>query len=858
MTTTRRMSTTVLRLAFAAGLASGLAHVSPTLAQPAGDNPAVAVGEAALAQRTAKDIANLAIIDLQSSGSPAPSTFRMAALLLETAHQMSPRDQQILRLLIDAWSEAGERGKMLEYTGKLVDLMSELKQIDTVALLRLISGSILRLQDVDARLEQYNRFLGSQWEGKLDDSIRSRLALDAALLLREKGDTEGFVEKLTLATTLDSTNKDAASLAATMFSMYSDDAAGRLTLLINLLKADPFDPETHLAIGRELTADGAFAQAKRFFLNYQLLTTRLGVRPTPSEIAEYQTILWVLDGSEKLISQTRLQVEQERTRLAGQRRAMLTADPSATDLPDPEDYRLAIEVERVRAAAAAAQGDEAQIDYVAKELEGTVARRLALLQDAKKRPAEITDEIAQEQVKELSAELMWMRLWMGRNLDGAAATLEEIEKDPVANQASLARIHGWIRLRRGQLDGAAEILAPLAETDPLAAIGLGLVAEKRGDKNGAVEQYSKAYHAYPGTLAGAYARTRAQVLSGSAPTPPPVSEKINELAAGVPDWLEGMLAEPRRVFSIQASPVYPRIGPLDHAQVRLTITNLSPLALGIGPDRPIQSSMLLAPRLSAGFQPIGVGNASNIARVDRRLRLLPQESIQVDVWADSGILGFMLDQISVVPSEVRWTVLQGFSIDANGVYSPGPMNISTETTVLTRSATSKAGMDPAALVNFITSGTLDDAVEAMQVVRYLAQEPRDPNDEVSKKADEKIAQAYATRLPTLSQLGKLSLLGVMPTSALAPWLDPLVQAMRTDEDPLVRLFALIVTVKDAADPYLVTCAASPDARLTEVAQILKSRLEEGQDTYGRIGVPEEPEGQPNAAPAPVPAPLPIK
>jgi hypothetical protein len=146
----------------------------------------------------------------------------------------------------------------------------------------------------------------------------------------------------------------------------------------------------------------------------------------------------------------------------------------------------------------------------------------------------------------------------------------------------------------------------------------------------------------------------------------------------------------------------------------------------------------------------------------------------------------------------------------------------------------------------------------MQVVRYLAQEPRDPNDEVSKKADEKIAQAYAARVPTLSQLGKLSLLGVMPTSALAPWLDPLVQAMRTDPDVLVRLFALIVTVKDASDPYLATCAASPDARLAEVASILKSRLEEGQDTYGRIGVPEEPEGQPNAAPAPVPAPLPIK
>ncbi len=835
------------RLAAVAGLALGMSvspgeyqFVSSVLAQPA-PRPEDSV----IAQRTAKGIANIALLDLQTTGTPDVPAFRMAARLLEAAHTISPRDEQILRLLIDALSEAGEGEKVLEYTRRLVELSPR----DTVSLLRLISGGVSSLQDADARLAAYERLLGPKYEKTIDESIRSRLALDAALLLREQGDTDGFVAKLTLATTLDSTNKDAASLAATYFSMQSDDAVGRLTLLINLLKADPFDPETHLAIGRELSANGAFEQAKRFFLNYQLLSTRLSLRPTASEVAEFQTIAWMLDGPERLISQTRLQVEQERTRLAAERRAKLTEDPTATDLPDPDEYRLAMEVERVRAIAAAALGDEAQIDYVAQELEGTISRRAASLLDAAKRPADMTEEEATAEVKSIAAELMWMRLWIGRNLEGAVTTLESIEKDTGLNPESLARFQGWVRLRRGQLDGAAEVLSPLETSDPLAAIGMALIAEKKGEQSSAVERYTKVYHMYPGTLAGAYSKSRAEVLIGSAPVPPAGSKPVADLAGAVPGWLEGIIADSRRVFSLRASAVYPRIGPLDYAVVRLTILNLSPIPLGIGPDRPIQSSMLLAPRLTVAYRPIGVGNASNIARVDRRLRLLPQESVEVDVWADAGVLSFILDQTSIASAELRWNVLQGFSIDADGMYSAGPMNVSSETGVLTRAVSNKSGMDVASITNFITTGTADDVIESMLVLRYLAQATRDPNDEATKKADAKLAEAFANRFPTLSQIGKLGLIAKMPTPLLVPWLEPLVRAIRADEDPVVRLFAMVATTHEANDAFLATCAASGDARLAEVANVLKVRLENGDDTYSRLGAPEKPaEPAPNGTP----------
>ncbi|MGE3109755.1 MAG: hypothetical protein AB7G11_06705 [Phycisphaerales bacterium] len=838
MITTRSRYALIAQMVLLAGAPLGLCSPSQAAELPRRSQPEAGKPTTAATQRAAKDIANIAIMDLQTTGDPDIAAYRTAALLLEAAYELSPDDEQILRLLIDAWSAAGDRDKVLEYTGKLVSLCARLKTIDTVSLLRLITGRISQLQDVDARLKEYERFLGKEWEQTLDDSIRSRLALDAALLLRESGDNDGFVRKLTLATTLDSTNKDAASLAVTYFSMQSSDSAGRLTLLINLLKADPFDSQTHLAIGRELAGGGAFEQARRFFLDYQVLAGRLEQRPTSSEVAEFQTIAWMLDGPDRLISLSRQQVEQERAAIAARRRAMLAEDPNAANLPDPEEYRLALEVERVRAAAAAALGDDALLDYASQELEGTFARRLSLLLDASKRPQEIPAEIAAVRGKETLAELMWMRLWIGRNFDGAVKILEDMEKDPDVKQESLARFQGWVRLRRGQLDEAKQILEPLAESDPLAALGLALIAEKKDDKTGAAEQYQGVYHRVPGTLAGAYAKTRAEVLTGSPPIPPPQSQKLSDLAAAEPDWLEQMISDPRRVFSLQAAPVQARIGSLESATVRLTITNVSPMPLGIGPDRPIQSSMLLAPRLTIAYKPVGVGNAANVVRIDRRLRLLPQETLQVDTWADAGVLGYLLDQTSVAPAEVRWRVLQGFSIDSHGMYTSGPSSVACDAPPLTRAASSKATLDPAGLVSFISTGAGDDVIEAMQVVRYNALTPRDPNDATTKAADDKLAGALAARFPSLNRESKLGLIATMPAPLLSPWMQPLYDAARADADPLVKLFALVATTHDPADEYLAGCAASENRRLAEVAALLKARLEDGQETYGRLGAPE--------------------
>src|SRR5690606_26138102 len=153
----------------------------------------------------AREVARIAQLDLRRTPTPTAADFAIAADVLRIAHALAPDDEQILRLLIEA---VGQGGGAPEEVTSLSRTLLALNSKDTVTQLRVISDAISRLQSVDARLAAYDNYLGPRGRS-LDASVRSRLALDAALLLRERGDIEGFAERLSLAAELDSTNKDA-------------------------------------------------------------------------------------------------------------------------------------------------------------------------------------------------------------------------------------------------------------------------------------------------------------------------------------------------------------------------------------------------------------------------------------------------------------------------------------------------------------------------------------------------------------------------------------------------------------------------------------------------------------------------
>jgi tetratricopeptide (TPR) repeat protein len=243
----------------------GAAEAAAAVAAEAGSRASTVT----LEQATAIAMVRVASVDLRVNPSPGIDDYRLALQVLRQAAALDPKNQDILRLAIDAADQAGDAGAAEGLTRELLKIAPD----DEPAQLRLISANISRLQSVTARLAAYDNLLGPRGQS-LPVAVRSRLAMDAALLHRERGEIEAFASRLSMAASLDSTNREAASLAYTFFAQRSRDASGRLELLVNLLRADPLDPRTHATLARELLEVGAAEPAVRFYANARMLSER--------------------------------------------------------------------------------------------------------------------------------------------------------------------------------------------------------------------------------------------------------------------------------------------------------------------------------------------------------------------------------------------------------------------------------------------------------------------------------------------------------------------------------------------------------------------------------------------------------
>ncbi|MEM7515800.1 MAG: hypothetical protein AAF368_02600, partial [Planctomycetota bacterium] len=312
-----------------------------------GSSPLLAQPEPLGDDYIGRQIARAAIIDYRLQPDPSPADARAGAMMLELAAEFRPEDPILLRYLVEAYRAAGDEASLIDATSRLY----KVDPGDEVAQLRLISWHIGRNQTVEERLAAYGEWLDGRGSEHLEDfpAIASRLALDAALLYRETGDERAFLGRLAQATRLDSSNKEAAALAAAVYAQRSDDPVARLELAINLLLADPVDPNLHLSIAEQLATFGVFDQSRRFYNNADRLYRLSGANAdTPAMISALVALDWYTFGPRTILQAYETQLRSRRA--AAERRIeklLELGQPTQNEL-QPEDVRLDIERERFR------------------------------------------------------------------------------------------------------------------------------------------------------------------------------------------------------------------------------------------------------------------------------------------------------------------------------------------------------------------------------------------------------------------------------------------------------------------------------------------------------------------------------
>ncbi|CAG0987482.1 hypothetical protein PHYC_02104 [Phycisphaerales bacterium] len=823
-----------MKVAYAA-LAAALPVLCP--AQKAGAPPGAPVAtKVNVTEFTSHAVARVALLDLRASAAPLPRDFAIAHELLGVAESLMPEDVEVVRRRAEAAWNAGDTEALLEMTRRIV----KLDPTDTVAQLRLITSRIGRLQTAEERLASYDAFVGPKG-ASLDESVRSRLALDAAMLCRERGDEAGFVERLKTALRLDSTNKDAALLALNFYNSRLNDRRGRLDLLSNLLLADPLDPVTVRQIRDQLAAGGGFKGARRFHALERAIANASGTTPEVQFDVNGFVLDWLVDGPGTAAAGLTTQIEGQRARI----RFSGEMDPSrqeGTNVLRPEDVRLDIPFEQIRLLSMKVNGQagEEQIASALSDLEKTVENRIQSFTDPTRRPAGMGEIAAQESIRGLHVEVHLMRILLGRESDEHLAALEPILLEMKPEDSRVVACRVWRAVRDGQYAVALEpqpeeaqtLWSKLAQAEGRAA---------SGDVTKAAAEFAAAALEEPLNPLGAYAWSRSKELGGD-PAAQRLASESEAIADSIPGWIDSIIDTPRRTQALLVTVPKADAGALDFLPVRMTIRNVSPKPLGMGSGRTVNSRFFFGPSLETGVRVRDDFAAGEVVELDRRLRLRAGDQLEADVWPEVGLVGWLEEVGSDKPSRLRWRVIQGFEGRSTG-REPGPGCLETSTATLNREALPESRLTVAKLVACF-AGAGEDEVPALLVAarcKLLGGIPGGVPDPDSGQ----IASAIAEHYPSWPPVVRLCAAAVLPPPGTAASLAVVDDLMKKDEDPRVRMVVGLTRTTAPDDPLLAALIASGDARVSRAAAAHRDRLAANMLTYSKVG----PQVAPGKAPA---------
>ena len=807
------------------------AGIRPLTLLLAGAISAPAAGQAVEPDEYAsRAVARVAFLDLRARPMPTPDDYMIAERLLDTAAAFQPSDAELLRMQIRAAWAAGDSDRVDELTRRLVLL----DPADTVAQLRLASSRVRRLQTTDERLRAYDRLLGPEGRA-IDPSVRSRLALDAALLCREGGDIAGFAERLTQATQLDGTNKEAAALTWSFFGPLVESRPERLELLLNLLNADPTDPLVHRQVATELAMGGAFVQARRFHGLAVSLYTALSPQLDERVAAEASVIRWQVEGPKAVVESLNRELLGMRQAAAMQIMQWEQARMPTDSLPKPETIMLAPLYNQIRLVAAIMAGDRETIG-------ATLADMGAVLEDMVKQAARVAELATPEERAQRAAEI-WGAIsqqliavaWADASTEALTEWAERSEANFGADADMTRMLKAWAELRLGDPAVAEQIFRALPESSTLNRVGLALTLERLGRTEEAAEVLRRLAIDAPLSLAGVWAREQYTRATQKEALASPEQAELVRLAGSVPQWVDRMAVDPRTFMSLSAELVDTSIPSTGRAALRVRLTNLAPRPLGVGGDRILNSRLLLSPKLELGTGQLFAKALPEVAELDRRLRLMPAESLEVVLWPDPGMVGWIAEVGGIDTVRERWRVLQGYTLDAQGVPTPGVLCFETETQRLTRPPLELGRVPATELADALDAAPAADLPGVVAAIRARALLEAGHPYVLAGDDLNRVATIAADRYTHMPPAARATMLAVLPTARAAPGMEPFDAAALAEEDPLLVPLALATRVAQADDAALAPWLESEAAEMRVFARALRTRLSSPQDTYSRLG-----------------------
>jgi len=777
-----------------------------------------------------RTLERLALMDLRLQPYPGPDDYAIADAILEMAEDLGPPRVQIARRRAALAYRIGDREALERATRRIVKLDPD----DTVAQLRLITRRIGSLQTVEQRLAAFDRFLGDGARS-LDPSVRSRLALDAALLARERGDDDAFVRYLTQATQLDSTNKEAAALAVAYFHQrLPGDPVGRAELIVNLLLADVLDPNVHLSLARQFALHGAFEQAARFHANGRgILFTGSG-RRTEQLVVERLVLDWFVRGPAAPAEELDTEIAVSRADTKERLEALVEQGIPIDGETPPESVRLRPTLERIRILAAHAVGDSELVTEALDDLGAGHTETLQKLTDPETRPEDLTDEQARERAGAFLLDQLMLRIFTSDQVDRFVQAVRGSRLYQVETVREAAA--PWLALHDERYEEAIAGFERLGSNIPTNWLGIALAHEGAGRVDRAVEAYRRTFQLAPLSPYGAWALHRAERLIGVDPSRTTHTGPMAELAREVPGWVDEAARDPVTTTNLIVEGPSRSLGPLEPGWVRLKLRNAAPAPLGLGADHTIRSTFVVVPSFSVPGAEGEQRAFPEILELDQRLRLRSQEVLEVTVQADPAFTGWFLETASDTPTRVRYRVIQGVQTDGTAL-RVGPLSVAAEVPAHLRSPLKLALEGPQAVADALRERPEQDLAEPFAAVRTLAL--RGDRLGIASGDLQPVVDALIERFDSLGPVPRALCLAIVPHWGMAPALARfdrhLPEVLAGERDPLVLGVALATRADAPGDPIFGIPGIEDGRRIATLSRLLRERLEDGRPGYATAG-----------------------
>lgn len=700
---------------------------------------------------------------------PADSAER-AALLLELATRLNPNDPRILRLLVEAAHVAGRADTERNTLRTLIkvdpgDLVAQVGYLDFLA------GST---QAIDERAGVYKAAFDSQ---ALDPQIRSEMAVRLARIANERGDAPAARELLGQAITLNDVNVGALREWVRMTEKSPDE---RVRALAALLAATPYQPDAWLTLARLLESADLHRQAADALIASIEQTQKDGDQPN-ADLFEEMAI-------ELAIAARRAEAYPVLTQLAKLEDAPLSV-LVATRLVANEF----VEIPAAQPATSPATGPSTAPSVRSDRNVVPAPRARATGPDftlvLRRR---LVDSLKEKTLANL-ANAAWIELSVmpmpSRDVEGWLTDYAAAAPNKGADDKTLARLRGWWLLRQGKPAEAQSALAPLAQDDPLAQLGLARALADQNNRDQATRQFQDLWNRHP---SGLFALQIAQAARAAGIQLPETRLGVQYASAiaAIPPAFWTAHRQPRDLELLSPSDLRPRYNVGEPITLNLQITNTSGRPLPVGPDGAIKTTIGVI-GVVRNAPSIGMYAVENLQRV---YRLPPRATIPGTIRLDQGRLGTLFSGNPIRSFETSFSLITApRGTPEHAAFGVGGQVVTVQPPGVTRVGVTltaqSASTDLDAIFREINGDNPERQLVAIAITAsLLGQLGPVSNDPAAKSEAARglLSRALLPMIKSPSPIVRAWTLRYLPAIGLSPELAAASHAMDSDPDPIVR------------------------------------------------------------------------